>query len=229
VASEAGVIRGAIQSLDQYLSYIPPSRQVGLQAAAKRALDIIISSLLLVSLAPLWLLIAALIYLETGWPVFFRQSRLGLSGKAFTVFKFRSIHQDAEQRLHEVMENNEVTDGPIFKMRHDPRMTHVGRWLRRTSLDEFPQLLNVLKGDMSLVGPRPPLESEVVRYEPWHMRRLSVKPGMTGLWQVSGRSTLNFNEMVTLDNRYAETWSLWTDIELLIKTPLAVISGRGAF
>jgi lipopolysaccharide/colanic/teichoic acid biosynthesis glycosyltransferase len=199
------------------------------QAAAKRLLDIIVSFILLAGLSPLFLVLGVLIFIETGRPILFRQQRLGLNGQRFTVFKFRSMHRNAEQRLAEVMANNEIKDGPIFKMRKDPRITGVGRFLRRTSLDELPQLLNVLRGDMSLVGPRPPLESEVVRYESWHMGRLSAKPGMTGLWQVSGRSNLNFNQMVELDNLYAKEWTFWLDIKLLLKTPWAVLTGRGAF
>jgi lipopolysaccharide/colanic/teichoic acid biosynthesis glycosyltransferase len=154
---------------------------------------------------------------------------LGRNGREFTVYKFRSMWQDAERRLSEVAGLNEVNDGPIFKMRNDPRITGVGRYLRKTSLDELLQLWNVLKGDMSLVGPRPPLASEVVKYEDWQLRRLTVKPGMTGLWQVSGRSNLGFIEMVELDLQYIDTWSIWRDIVLLLRTPLAVISARGAY
>jgi len=137
--------------------------------------------------------------------------------------------KDAPRRLAEVMANNEIEDGPIFKWRDDPRVTKVGRFLRRTSLDELPQLLNVLKGDLSLVGPRPPLESEVARYEEWQLQRLCVKPGMTGLWQVSGRSKLSFREMVELDIAYGESWTLWHDISILARTPIAVTSGHGAY
>jgi len=136
---------------------------------------------------------------------------------------------DAEARVVEIAANNEVKDGPIFKWRRDPRITRVGRFLRRSSLDELPQFWNVLMGDMSLVGPRPPLEREVRAYENWHLGRLAVTPGMTGLWQVSGRSNLTFNEMVSLDLRYVREWSLWLDVALILKTPLAVFFGRGAF
>jgi lipopolysaccharide/colanic/teichoic acid biosynthesis glycosyltransferase len=175
------------------------------------------------------MLIGFLIWMDTGAPIFFRQERLGQSGKRFTVLKFRSMLQDAEARLDEVARNNEVTDGPIFKWRQDPRITRVGRFLRRTSLDELPQFWNVLVGEMSLVGPRPPLEREVNAYEDWQLGRLAVKPGMTGLWQVSGRSNLTFTEMVTLDLTYINTWSIWKDVILLLKTPFAVFGGRGAF
>jgi exopolysaccharide biosynthesis polyprenyl glycosylphosphotransferase len=229
VVKEVGILPAQTHPLEQRLTYIPASRQVGMQAAAKRLLDIIVSLILLIGLLPFIIILGLLILVETGRPILFRQQRLGLNGEHFTVFKFRSMHRNAEQRLAEVLANNEIKDGPIFKWRLDPRITRVGRFLRRTSLDELPQLLNVLRGDMSLVGPRPPLESEVVRYEPWHMGRLSAKPGMTGLWQVSGRSNLNFNQMVELDNAYAEQWSFWLDLKLLLKTPLAVFTGRGAF
>jgi lipopolysaccharide/colanic/teichoic acid biosynthesis glycosyltransferase len=139
------------------------------------------------------------------------------------------MSRDAESRLDEVRPLNQVQDGPTFKMKVDPRVTRVGRFLRRTSLDELPQLLNVLKGEMSLVGPRPPLESEVREYADWQLRRLSVKPGMTGLWQVSGRSNLSFSDMVRLDIEYVENWSLAADVFLLARTPLAVLVSRGAY
>jgi lipopolysaccharide/colanic/teichoic acid biosynthesis glycosyltransferase len=159
----------------------------------------------------------------------FCQQRLGENGHPFTVFKFRSMWKDAESRLAEIAANNEVKDGPIFKWRDDIRVTRVGRFLRRTSMDELLQLFNVLRGDMSLVGPRPPLESEVLQYEDWQLRRLSVKPGMTGLWQVSGRSNLGFVQMVRLDLQYIDSWSIWSDIVLLARTPFAVFSSRGAY
>src|SRR5207249_3026199 len=143
-------------------------------------------------------------------------------------YKFRSMRQDADKELEQLRALNEA-DGPIFKMRADPRVTRVGRLLRRASLDELPQLLNVLKGDMSLVGPRPPIPAEVAQYEPWHMKRLEVSPGLTGLWQVSGRSELAFDEMVLLDIYYIETWSLGLDIRILLRTLPAVLFARGAF
>jgi lipopolysaccharide/colanic/teichoic acid biosynthesis glycosyltransferase len=192
-------------------------------------MDLGLVLILFTMLSPLFLAIAVAIFMESGRPIFFRQKRLGQGGKEFTVFKFRSMYQDAEHRLHEVQRHNEIKDGPIFKWRNDPRITPFGRFLRRTSLDELPQLINVLLGQMSLVGPRPPLESEVHKYEEWHCERLSVKPGMTGLWQVSGRSNLSFSEMVRLDNEYARTWSVWLDVVLLARTLPAVLFGRGAF
>jgi lipopolysaccharide/colanic/teichoic acid biosynthesis glycosyltransferase len=215
--------------LHQQLCLTWPSRQTGLGAVVKRAMDIILAVVSLIVLSPVFLLIAIAVVVETGWPVFFTQERLGLYGKPFTVLKFRSMCKDAPRRLAEVLDNNEIDDGPIFKWRDDPRVTRVGRFLRRTSLDELPQLFNVLRGDLSLVGPRPPLGSEVARYEEWQLQRLCVKPGMTGLWQVSGRSTLNFSQMVELDILYGETWTLWQDFVILARTPLAVTNGRGAY
>ncbi|HLF79276.1 MAG TPA: sugar transferase [Dehalococcoidia bacterium] len=192
-------------------------------------IDLSLGLVALVALSPVFVLASLLVFIESGRPIFFRQQRLGRGAKRFTVYKFRSMSQDAEKMLPEIYDNNEVKDGPIFKWREDPRITRVGRLLRRTSLDELPQLINVLLGQMSLVGPRPPLESEVAKYEEWHLRRLSVKPGMTGLWQVSGRSNLTFAEMVRLDIQYVDNWSLWADLALLARTPYAVIVARGAF
>jgi exopolysaccharide biosynthesis polyprenyl glycosylphosphotransferase len=208
---------------------IPATPQSGLAGAMKRLIDLSVGLTALVALSPVFVIVALMILIETGRPVLFRQKRLGLGGREFTVYKFRSMSQDAEERLPEIYDNNEDKDGVIFKWRRDPRITRVGRFLRRTSLDELPQLFNVLLGDMSLVGPRPPLGSEVEKYEEWHLRRLSVKPGMTGLWQVSGRSTLSFSQMVQLDVRYVQTWSVWSDVALLARTPVAVLLTRGAF
>ena len=206
-----------------------PTQQIGTSAVIKRLMDIVLSALCLIMLSPILLLIAVAITIESGWPCLFTQQRLGFYGKPFILFKFRSMCKDAPKRLAEVLANNEVADGPTFKWRHDPRVTRVGRFLRRTSLDELPQLLNVLKGDLSLVGPRPPLESEVASYEEWQLQRLCLKPGMTGLWQVSGRSKLTFKQMVELDIAYGESWSVWQDLVILARTPLAVGTGRGAY
>jgi exopolysaccharide biosynthesis polyprenyl glycosylphosphotransferase len=208
---------------------IPRGPQVGSAAAVKRSLDIAIALIAVVVLLPVLILVSIAILLESRGPLFFTQERVGQGGKVFTVFKFRSMTRDAERRLDEVRGNNEVVDGPTFKWRADTRTTRVGRFLRRTSLDELPQLFNVLLGDMSLVGPRPPLETEVVMYESWQLERLAVRPGMTGLWQVSGRSDLSFSEMVELDLRYVRSWSVWLDILLLLRTPLAVVTCRGAY
>ncbi len=211
------------------LTLVGLSRQTGLPAALKRLLDLMLAIATLPFVLIPMAMIAVLILLDDGRPIIFAQERLGKNGKPFTVYKFRSMRHDAEERLHEVLEHNHHKDGPIFKLKDDPRMTRVGRFIRRTSLDELPQLANVLLGQMSFVGPRPPLASEVLEYEGWQLRRLAATPGLTGLWQVSGRSDLTFTEMATLDIEYLERWSLAYDIALLLRTPAAVLSGRGAY
>ncbi|MQY04016.1 sugar transferase [Actinomadura macrotermitis] len=182
----------------------------------------------LVALAPLLFVVAVLIRMTSNGPVLFRQTRVGRDGREFTVFKFRTMVADAEARKHTLLEHNE-NDGVLFKIKADPRITGVGRWLRRYSLDELPQLLNVLRGDMSLVGPRPPLPEEVARYGGDVHRRLVVKPGLTGLWQVSGRSDLSWEESVRLDLRYVDNWSLALDLQIMWKTGAAVFRGSGAY
>jgi len=194
----------------------------------KRAMDIAVAGTVLLLGSPLWLAVALAIKWGSPGPVVFVQRRVGRDGRVFDALKFRSMYVDAERRQAELMAHNEA-DGPIFKMRNDPRITGTGRWLRRTSLDELPQLLNVLAGDMSLVGPRPPLPSEVEQYEDWHLRRLSVAPGLTGMWQVSGRSELPFDAMVLLDISYIRNWSLGLDLQILLRTIPAVLSGHGAY
>ena len=194
----------------------------------KRAMDVVVSLALLVLLAPLMLLIAAAIKLDSPGPVFFKQVRVGKNGRKFVMYKFRSMYEGAEEELERLRALNEA-DGPIFKLRDDPRCTRVGRILRRLSLDELPQLYNVLRGEMSLVGPRPPLPSEVAQYKEWHKKRLAVSPGMTGLWQVSGRSQLSFDEMVLLDLYYIENWSPLMDLRILLRTIPKVILGDGAY
>ncbi len=194
--------------------------------------------MLLAAFSPLFLLIAAMVKLKSAGPVFFRQVRLGEMAKPFTILKFRTMYVDVDHALHHQFVTQfikssgqaaEPGNSDLFKLTNDPRITPVGRLLRKTSLDELPQLWNVLRGDMSLVGPRPPLPYEFEQYEPWHRRRvLEAKPGITGLWQVAGRSRTTFDEMVRLDLRYAKTCSLWTDIKILMATPAAVISGKGA-
>ena len=183
----------------------------------------------LVLLAPLFALLALLVRLDSEGDVMFRQTRVGVDGRDFTIFKFRSMYRDAEQKLSALMEANEHTDGPLFKMKQDPRITRMGRWLRRFSLDELPQLVNVAKGDMSLVGPRPPLPSEVSQYGLDVRRRLLVKPGLTGLWQISGRLHLSWDESVRLDLHYVESWSLALDAMILWKTVAAVVRRHGAY
>jgi lipopolysaccharide/colanic/teichoic acid biosynthesis glycosyltransferase len=225
---EDAQLSGASLAPEVY-SAIPPGPQVGLAAATKRLLDIAGALAALVIFGPVMILVTVAIVLGSGWPPLFLQRRVGFGGQVFTVCKFRSMVKDAEKSLAELRGLNEVTDGPIFKIRKDPRLTRVGTLLRRTSMDELPQLLNVLIGNMSLVGPRPALESEVLQYEPWQLARLAVKPGLTGLWQVSGRSDLGFGEMVGLDIRYVEQWSVWQDVVLLARTPAALITARGAY
>jgi exopolysaccharide biosynthesis polyprenyl glycosylphosphotransferase len=182
----------------------------------------------LVVLLPLLLSIAVWVRLSSRGPALFRQERVGTDGKPFTMYKFRSMYVDAEQRLAELEQHNEG-DGVLFKMRDDPRVTSAGKWLRRFSLDELPQLINVAIGTMSLVGPRPPLQSEVSQYGNDVRRRLLVKPGLTGLWQISGRSDLSWEESVRLDLHYVENWSLALDLVILWKTAFAVLSRKGAY
>lgn len=200
----------------------------GWNLAVKRALDLLVAGSLLVLLSPLMALIALVTRLDSHGPVLFRQTRVGRGGQPFTCYKFRSMRTGADQEQPALAGRNEA-QGPIFKMKDDPRRTRLGRILRRTSLDELPQLWNVLRGEMSLVGPRPPLPSEVQSYEAWHKRRLEVAPGLTGLWQVSGRSNLTFDEMVMLDLYYGENWSLWLDLKILLKTIPTMVLGTGAY
>jgi exopolysaccharide biosynthesis polyprenyl glycosylphosphotransferase len=200
----------------------------GWKIALKRFIDIAISSAALLLLSPLLFLVGILIKLDSSGPIFFRQIRLGRGGRPFTCYKFRSMRQDAEEVKPELSGLNEA-EGPIFKIKDDPRVTRVGRLLRRFSFDEIPQLINVFRGDMSIVGPRPPLPSEVEDYEDWHHDRLRIPLGMTGLWQVMGRSDLTFDEMVMLDLFYAENWSLWLDFKIMLRTVPTVLFGRGAY
>jgi len=194
---------------------------------AKRIFDIVVSAMAVILLAPLFIGLAIAIKLESPGPVFFRQRRVGLNGREFWLYKFRSMCHDAEAKLAHVRDRNEM-DGPVFKMREDPRVTRVGRFLRKTSLDEFPQFWNVLKGEMSVVGPRPPIRSEVKLYKRWQRRRLSVKPGITCTWQVSGRNEVDFAQWMELDLHYIDNWSLWHDLKIVLRTIPAVILGKGA-
>jgi len=207
----------------------------------KRGMDIVGSSALLLILAPVLALIAIAIKLTSKGPVVFRQERLGQSGKGFQCLKFRTMYVDNDPKIHQEYvqsfiagkvsaKNNEGAQATVYKITNDPRVTPVGRFLRKTSLDELPQFWNVLRGEMSLVGPRPPLAYEFAAYDLWHRRRvLEVKPGVTGLWQVTGRSRTSFDEMVRLDLRYCQRWSLWLDLKILLATPAAVIKGSGAY
>jgi lipopolysaccharide/colanic/teichoic acid biosynthesis glycosyltransferase len=160
-------------------------------------------------------------------PILFKQRRVGLHGRTFDMLKFRSMVRNAEDLRAKLAAQNEQA-GPVFKMKHDPRITRVGRFIRRFSIDELPQLINILRGDMSIVGPRPPIPSEVARYEAWQRRRLSVRPGLTCVWQVSGRNEISFDEWMLLDMRYIDHWSLAQDIQLILKTVPVVLKGRGA-
>jgi len=198
-----------------------------MQLVVKRAIDLTVSSLIFVATLPLQLLAAIAIKLSSPGPVYFRQTRCGLNGRHFLLLKFRTMYEGAEDHLHEISHLNEMT-GPVFKASKDPRLTLVGRILRRLSIDELPQLWNVIRGNMSLVGPRPPLPEEVARYAPWQRRRLSMAPGITCLWQVSGRNELDFDRWMELDLKYIDTWSPMLDLKILLKTVPAVLSGRGA-
>jgi lipopolysaccharide/colanic/teichoic acid biosynthesis glycosyltransferase len=193
--------------------------------AAKRVLDVAASAVGLVVLSPILLGISLAIALGDGRPVLFRQDRIGLHGRLFRVVKFRSMSRGAEARFAELQARNEIR-GHAFKVTNDPRVTRVGRFLRRTSLDELPQLINVLRGEMSLVGPRPPLPGEVDGYDLWHRRRLSMKPGITGLWQVRARREPEFDRWVAADLEYIDRWSLWLDVKILARTIPAAVQGR---
>lgn len=200
----------------------------GWNLVLKRTLDIVLSLLVLALGWPLLLLIALAIKLDSPGPVLFRQKRIGRRGRPFTLLKFRTMHANAEAEQERLAPLNEAS-GPLFKIRDDPRVTRVGRILRRMSLDELPQVFNILWGEMSWVGPRPGTPGEVAQYEPWHRKRLEVLPGLTGIWQVSGRSDLTFDEMVRLDLYYIENWNLWLDLVILLRTIPAVITGKGAY
>ena len=194
--------------------------------AAKRGLDIAGSALLIAALSPLLLVVYAVLFVSTRGRPLIRQERVGYLGRRFAMYKFRTMRLDAEKLQHLVVNEQ---NGPIFKNRRDPRITRIGRILRRTSIDELPQLFSVLLGDMSLVGPRPPLAREVAQYKAWQRRRLAIMPGLTCLWQVSGRSEIGFEHWVRMDIWYLQNQDLRTDLKLLIRTPLSVLSCRGAY
>jgi exopolysaccharide biosynthesis polyprenyl glycosylphosphotransferase len=195
----------------------------------KRTFDAAASFAALLLISPLWALIALLIKLEDGGPVIFAQTRVGKRGREFKMYKFRSMRPDAEQRLRELLAKNQHQDGVTFKIKDDPRITRVGRWLRKFSFDELPQFYNVLTGDMSIVGPRPPVPREVALYSLADRRRLAIKPGITCIWQISGRAQIDFRGQVELDVRYIETRSFWGDLRIIVKTVPAVLSGTGAY
>lgn len=232
---------GPPEEVDLYpdLAEIRESRK--LAQMVKRAIDVAGSLAVLIALSPLLALIALLVRLSSEGPVLFRQGRVGQYGRLFPFLKFRTMYCSNDATLHKKYVQQFIAGGkgdgnsanardPIYKIKDDPRITPVGRILRRASLDELPQLLNVLRGEMSLVGPRPPIPYEVECYDSWHRRRLlEVKPGITGLWQVCGRSRTKFDDMVRLDLQYARAWSIWLDLKILFRTPRAVISGDGAY
>ena len=229
-------------AVDSPKLFIPAdtTRYFGVQGRFKRAFDLLVTSLMLVVASPVMLVIALLIKQTSPGPVLFAQERLGKDGKPFRFYKFRSMEHNSDDAIHRQFvamfiggEDDGFTDtnpgDHVFKMKRDPRVTGIGAMLRRTSLDELPQLFNILMGEMSLVGPRPPIAYEIENYQPWHMERLKAVPGLTGLWQVSGRSTVSFEEMVRLDIRYINNWSPWQDFRILLKTIPVVFQGTGGY
>jgi lipopolysaccharide/colanic/teichoic acid biosynthesis glycosyltransferase len=200
-----------------------PDRALGL--VVKRVTDVVLAVVGLVLLSPFFLIISLVILALDGRPILFRQPRVGLNGRVFDVVKFRTMVPDAEDRLADLEERNEIS-GHAFKMSDDPRVSRTGPFLRKTSIDELPQLWNVLRGEMSLVGPRPPLPREVAGYDLWHRRRLSMKPGITGLWQVAARGDDDFDRWVELDLAYIDRWSVWLDLKIMLRTIPAMLQGR---
>ncbi len=213
-------------------SLASPTPPAALTSRSKRALDIIAAMLLLVLSSPIWLCAAVIIRLTSPGPILFRQQRIGVNGAPFTVLKFRTMHHGASDEAHrqlvtKMIREGGMADGTTYKLNGDKRIIEGVRWLRSTSLDELPQLINVLRGEMSLVGPRPPLPYEVEHYEERQRERLSVRPGITGLWQVSGRNRLTFQEMCALDRAYIDTWSLWSDVKIMLLTPWVMFVDHG--
>ena len=221
-------------SAGRELDFTLGRESISIPTLLKRLMDLVGSLSALVASLPLLISIAVAIKLTSKGPILFRQRRVGMHGRTFTFLKFRSMYAETGHAIHEEYVKTFIsgvasTEG-IYKLKDDPRVTPIGRMLRKTSLDELPQFFNVLAGNMSLVGPRPPIEYEVNRYLLWHKRRfLSVKPGITGLWQVKGRSKVKFDDMVRLDLQYVNSWSLWLDIKILLQTPWTVIKGAGAY
>jgi len=238
----AAALRVASDSLAlrQHEFFIPVDtrRLAGLGGAVKRAVDILGAGVMLLVLSPVLLVLALLVKRSSAGPVFFVQERLGRNGRPFKFYKFRSMRHDSDDAIHRqfaAMFINGDEDGcraqnggkDLFKIEEDPRVTAIGSWMRRTSLDELPQLYNILIGDMTLVGPRPPIAYEIENYQPWHLERLKVTPGLTGLWQVMGRSKVSFDEMVHLDLHYINHWSLALDVEIVLRTVPVVLRGTG--
>lgn len=237
----SGVDSGGTSDRALYPDLLNPGGRRQARLVVKRAIDFLGSALALIVCLPLFLVIAVAIKLTSKGPVLFRQTRVGQYGRPFVLFKFRTMHSNSDHRVHKeyvtsLIANqaerkpSEGSSHGVYKLTNDTRITRVGHILRRSSLDELPQILNVLKGDMSLVGPRPAIPYEVAAYRTWHRRRvLEAKPGVTGLWQVTGRSLVRFDEMVRLDLRYATSWSLWLDLKIIMRTPRAVFRGAGAY
>ncbi len=200
----------------------------GVNLFLKNLIDYLLGSIIFIFFIPIYLIVGLAIKLNSPGPIFYKQKRLTKDCKVFYMYKFRSMYAGADKRLKELKDYNEA-DGPLFKMKNDPRITKVGRLIRRFSIDELPQIINVLKGELSLVGPRPPLPKEVKQYEDWQHRRMNVKQGITGLWQISGRSELSFEEMARLDLYYIQNWSIEMDIKILLKTIPTVLFGKGAY
>jgi lipopolysaccharide/colanic/teichoic acid biosynthesis glycosyltransferase len=216
------------KSLKLLLAFQSVPGLCGWRCSAKRAADFLVSLIVLPLMLPLWLLICIAIKVESKGATLFRQTRIGKGGKPFVMYKFRSMYEGAEDVLESLTDLNEA-DGPVFKIKGDPRITRVGSILRRSSLDEVPQFINVLKGEMSLVGPRPPLPNEVAKYNERQWQRLAVKPGLTCLWQTQGRSRLPFDRWIELDLDYVYNQSLWLDFKILMRTVPAVLKGNGAW
>jgi exopolysaccharide biosynthesis polyprenyl glycosylphosphotransferase len=216
-------------------NYLLPSLHIpssynshSLRYRLKRFLDIFASFMAILILSPIFLLIGLVIKTTSSGPVIYKQIRVGQGGQTFWLYKFRSMVQNADSLKASLADTNEAS-GPVFKMRNDPRVTRIGKFLRKFSLDELPQLWNILRGDMSIVGPRPPLPTEVAQYQPWQLRRLSVPQGLTCIWQVSGRSTVGFDDWVRLDLRYIDSWSLLLDLKIIAQTFFVVLRGVGAY
>jgi len=228
--SVAGVEPHLVWRREQALVELTTPTLRGGQMLAKRVVDLVGATIALILAGPVMLFVAMLVRFDSPGPVLFRQNRVGRGGRLFKIFKFRTMVAGAEERRDELLERSIYPDRRLFKVIGDPRLTHIGGWLRRTSLDEFPQLFNVLKGEMSLVGPRPPIPSEVELYEAHHYARFDVKPGITGPWQVNGRNRVtDFDHIVALETRYIRDWSLWSDLEILLLTLPAVLRRKGAF
>lgn len=238
----AAALRVATESLalsqNEFFVPVDTRRLNGVSGVAKRVVDVLGTLALLLVTAPLMLVLAVLVKRSSPGPVIYVQERLGRNGRPFKFYKFRSMRHDADDAIHRqfaAMFINGDDDGchasnggkELYKLESDPRITPIGAFLRRSSLDELPQLWNILKGDMSLVGPRPPISYEIENYQPWHLERLKVMPGLTGLWQVMGRSKVSFDEMVHLDLHYINHWSLWLDIQILLRTLPVVVRGSG--